>query len=279
MNTVLLEKHAGYAILTLNRPAQKNALSRDLRAAFVAALDDCCADPDVRVLIITGAGDAFCAGFDLKELGSGNSATAAEEVNNAMARAMEAFDGPIIGAVNGHAITGGFELALACDLLIASEHARFADTHARVGILPGWGLSQRLPRLIGLSRAREIAFTGLPVHARQALEWGLVNHVVPAEELLPRARAMAEAMCACVPEILRQYKAMIDHGYSMPLNEAMVWEEEQAIASARRASAALIESRRQDVIERGRREHGPREAGPRKAGPRDTPSSEQEISP
>lgn len=279
MNTVLLEKHAGYAILTLNRPAQKNALSRDLRAAFVAALDDCCADPDVRVLIITGAGDAFCAGFDLKELGSGNSATAAEEVNNAMARAMEAFDGPIIGAVNGHAITGGFELALACDLLIASEHARFADTHARVGILPGWGLSQRLPRLIGLSRAREIAFTGLPVHARQAREWGLVNHVVPAEELLPRARAMAEAMCACVPEILRQYKAMIDHGYSMPLNEAMVWEEEQAIASARRASAALIESRRQDVIERGRREHGPREAGPRKAGPRDTPSSEQEISP
>lgn len=279
MNTVLLEKHAGYAILTLNRPAQKNALSRDLRAAFVAALDDCCADPDVRVLIITGAGDAFCAGFDLKELGSGNSATAAEEVNNAMARAMEAFDGPIIGAVNGHAITGGFELALACDLLIASEHARFADTHARVGILPGWGLSQRLPRLIGLSRAREIAFTGLPVHAQQAREWGLVNHVVPAEELLPRARAMAEAMCACVPEILRQYKAMIDHGYSMPLNEAMVWEEEQAIASARRASAALIESRRQDVIERGRREHGPREAGPRKAGPRDTPSSEQEISP
>lgn len=254
MSTVLLEKHAGYAILTLNRPAQKNALSRELRAAFVAALENCCGDDAVRVLIITGAGDAFCAGFDLKELGSGHSANAAEEVNNAMARAMEAFDGPIIGAINGHAITGGFELALACDILIASQNARFADTHARVGILPGWGLSQRLPRLVGLSRAREIAFTGLPVYAQQAREWGLVNHVVPAAELLPRAKAMAEAMCACVPEILRQYKAMIDRGYSMPLNEALAWEEEQAIASARRASAALIESRRQGVIERGRRE-------------------------
>lgn len=254
MSTVLLEKHAGYAILTLNRPAQKNALSRELRADFVAALENCCGDDAVRVLIITGAGDAFCAGFDLKELGSGHSANAAEEVNNAMARAMEAFDGPIIGAINGHAITGGFELALACDILIASQNARFADTHARVGILPGWGLSQRLPRLVGLSRAREIAFTGLPVYAQQAREWGLVNHVVPAAELLPRAKAMAEAMCACVPEILRQYKAMIDRGYSMPLNEALAWEEEQAIASARRASAALIESRRQGVIERGRRE-------------------------
>lgn len=254
MSTVLLEKHAGYAILTLNRPAQKNALSRELRAAFVAALENCCGDDAVRVLIITGAGDAFCAGFDLKELGSGHSSNAAEEVNNAMARAMEAFDGPIIGAINGHAITGGFELALACDILLASENARFADTHARVGILPGWGLSQRLPRLVGLSRAREIAFTGLPVYAQQAREWGLVNHVVPADELLPRAKAMAEAMCACVPEILRQYKAMIDSGYSMPLKEALAWEEEQAIASARRASAALIESRRQGVIERGRRE-------------------------
>lgn len=254
MSTVILEKHPGYALLTLNRPAHKNALSRELRAAFVAALEDCCRDEAVRVLIITGAGDAFCAGFDLKELGSGDSANAAEEVNNAMARAMEAFDGPIIGAINGHAITGGFELALACDILIASENARFADTHARVGILPGWGLSQRLPRLVGLSRAREIAFTGLPVSAQQAREWGLVNHVLPADELLPRARAMADAMCACVPEILRQYKAMIDRGYSMPLNEALAWEEEQAIASARRASAELIESRRQGVIERGRRE-------------------------
>ena len=204
--------------------------------------------------MLTGNGRAFCAGFDLKELGSGNSANAAEETNNAVAEAMAAFDGPIIGAINGHCITGGFEMALACDVLLASENARFADTHARVGILPGWGLSQRLPRLIGLSRAKEISFTGMPVFARQAYEWGLVNHVVPAEELLPRAEAMAQEMCACVPEILLQYRAQIDQGYCMPLDEALAWEEERAIESARRMSAAHIESRRQGVLDKGRSE-------------------------
>ena len=126
-----------------------------------------------------------------------------------MARAMSAFDGPIIGAINGHCITGGFEMALACDILIASENARFADTHARVGMLPGWGLSQKLPRLIGLSRAREMAFTGAPIFARQAYEWGLVNHVVAADELLPRAIKMAQDICACVPQVLQHYRAMI----------------------------------------------------------------------
>jgi len=254
MKTVLLDKRAGFAIVTLNRPDQMNALSRELRREFVEVFAGLCADPDVRVVILTGAGRAFCAGFDLKELGSGHSANAAEEVQNELAWAMEAFEGPIIGAINGHAVTGGFEMALACDVLIASENARFADTHARVGILAGWGLSQKLPRMIGLSRAKEISFTGAPVFARQAYEWGLVNHVVPPDELLPRAIRMAEDMCACVPEVLRQYKRLIDDGYSMPYKEALAWETRQAIASARQAAAQLIESRRQGVLERGRSE-------------------------
>ena len=193
MNTVLLEKRDGYAIVTLNRPEQMNALSRELRRDFVAVFGDICADASIRVVILTGAGAAFCAGFDLKELGSGNSENAAEEVGNELAEAMEAFDGPIIGAINGHAVTGGFEMALACDVLIASENARFADTHARVGILAGWGLSQKLPRMIGLSRAKEISFTGAPVFARQACEWGLVNHVVPAGALTRRNRLIVDA--------------------------------------------------------------------------------------
>ncbi len=167
MSLVLLEKRDGYAFVTLNRPDEMNALSRELRRQFVAAFEDCRTDDNVRVIILTGNGRAFCAGFDLKELGSNNSDNAANEVNNALAWAMAAFEGPIIGAINGHAITGGFEMALACDVLIASENARFADTHARVGILPGWGLSQKLPRLIGLSRAKEISFTGAPVFAQQ----------------------------------------------------------------------------------------------------------------
>jgi len=254
MNTVLLEKHPGFAIVTLNRPQAMNALSRELRQDFVEVFTACTGDPDVRVIILTGAGKAFCAGFDLKELGSGGAANTAEEADNAVARAMAAFDRPIIGAINGHCITGGFEMALACDILIASEQARFADTHARVGMLPGWGLSQKLPRLIGLSRAREMAFTGAPVFATQAYEWGLVNHVVAADDLLPRAIKMAQDICACVPQVLRHYRAMINDGYSMPLHDALEWEEARAMWWARQSLAETIEGRRADVLRKGRSE-------------------------
>ena len=222
MNKVLLEKCEGYAIVTLNRPDEMNALSRELRSDFVAVFDNCADDDNIRVIILTGNGRAFCAGFDLKELASTTEPDASQEADNIIARAMERFEGPIIGAINGHAITGGFEMALACDILIASENARFADTHARVGMLPGWGLSQKLPRMIGLSRAKEISFTGAPVFAQQAYEWGLVNHVLEQHELLPRAIEMAENMCACVPHVLKQYKPLIDQGYAMPYNEALV---------------------------------------------------------
>jgi enoyl-CoA hydratase len=254
MNTVLLEKRPGFAIVTLNRPEAMNALSRELRKDFVQVFKVCAEDPDIRVVILTGSGRAFCAGFDLKELGSQDAVTAAEEADNVVARAMAAFNGPIIGAVNGHCITGGFEMALACDILIASENARFADTHARVGMLPGWGLSQKLPRLIGLSRAREMAFTGAPILALQAYEWGLVNHVVAADELLPRAIKMAEDICACVPQVLQHYRAMITDGYSMPLNDALEWEEARAIWWAKQASGDMIEARRAGVLSKGRSE-------------------------
>tara|TARA_R110002049_G_scaffold12576_8_gene56174 strand:- start:7127 stop:7897 length:771 start_codon:yes stop_codon:yes gene_type:complete len=254
MSTVLLEKYEGYAIVTLNRPDAMNALSRELRRDFVAAFTACTEDPDIRVVILTGNGKAFCAGFDLKELGSSTAQNSAEEADNVVARAMEAFDGPIIGAINGHCITGGFEMALACDMLIAAESARFADTHARVGMLPGWGLSQKLPRLIGLARAREIAFTGAPVFAQQAYEWGLVNHVVADAELLPRATKMAQDICGCVPAVLSEYQNLIKDGYSMPLDEALQWEEKCAIQWAKQASASAIEQRREGVLAKGRSE-------------------------
>jgi enoyl-CoA hydratase len=253
MDKVLLDKRDGFAIVTLNRPDEMNALSRELRRDFVEVFSDCTRDPAMQVIILTGEGRAFCAGFDLKELGDSDT-DAAGEADNAIARAMEAFEGPIIGAINGHAVTGGFEMALACDILIAADTARFADTHARVGILPGWGLSQKLPRLIGLSRAKEVAFTGKPVFAGQAYEWGLVNHVVPEAELLPRAIEMAEAICGCVPGMAPKYKRLIDEGYTLPYDRALAWEEEQAIASAREAAASAIAARRDDVLARGRSE-------------------------
>ncbi len=253
MNKVLLEKRDGYAVITLNRPDEMNALSRELREDFIEAMQTCCDDPSLQVLIITGNGRAFCAGFDLKELAASDQ-NPDEEADNAMARAMEAFPGPIIGAINGHAVTGGFELALACDILIASEDARFADTHARVGILPGWGLSQKLPRLIGLSRAREVSFTGAPVFAQQAYDWGLVNHVVGRDELLPKAMELAETMCKSAPGMLPRYKALIDKGYSMPYQDALEWEEQQAIESAKQVMASTIAQRREGVMSQGRSE-------------------------
>lgn len=253
MNTAVLEKHAEFAIITLNRPENMNALSRELRRDLTEAFVSCEADENTRVVILTGKGKAFCAGLDLKEL-STQTSDASQEIGNEVMRAMSAFQGPIIAAVNGHAVTGGFELALACDILIASENARFADTHARVGLLPGWGLSQKLPRMIGLSRAKEISFTGTPVFAQQALDWGLVNHVVSAEELLPRAIRMAEEMCNCVPHILKQYKPLIDEGYSMPLNEALAWEEAQSITSAKQVFSDAIGERRTAIMAQGRRE-------------------------
>ncbi|MFK7977521.1 MAG: enoyl-CoA hydratase [Halioglobus sp.] len=255
MNKVMLEKRDGYALVTLNRPDEMNALSRELRDDFVAAFEQCTGDESIRVVILTGNGKAFCAGFDLKELATADG-DASSEADNTVARAMEAFDGPIIGAINGHAVTGGFEMALACDVLIASDKARFADTHARVGILPGWGLSQKLPRMIGLSRAKEISFTGAPVFAQQAYDWGIVNHVVPPEELLPLAEKMATDMCACVPHVLKQYKPLIEDGYSMPYCDALAWEEERAIASGKEAMASMIAGRREAVMAKGREEKG-----------------------
>ena len=146
-------------------------------------------------------------------------------------------------------------MALACDILIASEQARFADTHARVGMLPGWGLSQKLPRLIGLSRAREIAFTGAPIFAQQACEWGLVNRVVPQDDLLPAAMRIAEDICTSVPQVLEQYQALIAEGYTMPFEDALAMEHKRAMSWAKQASAKAIEERRQDVLLKGRSEN------------------------
>jgi enoyl-CoA hydratase len=248
---VIVEKKSGYALLTLNRPEAKNALSRELRAAFVAAFEDFQNDDSINVVIVTGNGNAFCAGFDLKELAD-SQGNAAEEADNAMARAIAAFDGPIIAAVNGYAITGGFELVLACDVIVASSEARFADTHARVGILPGWGLSQKLPRMIGLSRAKQISLTGNTIDAQRACEWGLVNEVLAPADLLPHCEQLAQDMNSCVMPVLKQYKQMIEDGFSMPLVDALEFEETKAIESAKLASAAMITARKDKVIARGR---------------------------
>jgi enoyl-CoA hydratase len=249
-----VERDAGVITLTLNRPDAMNALSRALRSEIAAAFRAFAGDPDVGAVIVTGAGRAFCAGLDLKELGGeiGGGTTDALREESDLIAAIAACPVPVIGAVNGFAITGGFELALACDLLLASTEARFADTHARVGIVPGWGLSQRLPRLIGIGRAKELSFTGNFLDAERALAWGLVNRVVAPDALLPACRALARDMLSCDRATLLAVKRVYDEGYATTLGEGLRLEARTSVQHARSVRPEHVAARRGGVLERGR---------------------------
>ncbi len=258
---ILLEKRGPIAIVTLNRPAAMNALNKALRTAIATTFDDLEADPAIRVAILTGAGKAFCAGLDLKELGSDaslvggdGSRSGATEKGANPAASIGRFSGPVIGAINGVAITGGFELAIACDVLICSSNARFADTHARVGILPGWGLSQKLSRTIGLYRAKELSLTGNFLSADQAADWGLVNRVVAPEALLDVSLAMANDMLGLVPDTLIAYKKLIDDGYEASFGEAMQIEHRTFLQGNTHVKASDVEARREAIRQRGQQQ-------------------------
>jgi enoyl-CoA hydratase len=203
---VLVEVHDHIARLTLNRPEARNALSPELVVRLQQACVDCDADDDVSVMVLTGADPAFCGGIDLKRLAAGTSRADGLIGNGPFPPHRT----PIIGAINGVAVTGGLELALACDFLIASERARFADTHARVGVMPGWGLTVELPRAIGLRRARQMSLTGNYIGASIALAWGLVNEVVPHEQLLDRAHAVAGDIASIRAESAQELRALYD---------------------------------------------------------------------
>jgi enoyl-CoA hydratase len=248
---LLVEKDDGVATITLNRPEAMNALNAALREAVAECFTELQAEEAIRAAILTGAGRAFCAGFDLKELASGGVSDGTVGTANEVTDAMAAFDGPIIAAVNGPAVTGGFELALACDLIIASTAAKFADTHVRVGILPGWGLSQKLPRIIGIGRAKELSLTGNYLMAEKAEAWGLVNSVVPPEELLPACRALAADMASCDSRTLFALKRLIDTGYAMTFGDALAYESKRAIESAQAMAADVIAARREAIRKRG----------------------------
>ncbi|MEQ9506931.1 MAG: enoyl-CoA hydratase [Hyphomonas sp.] len=255
---VLVERDGAVALVTLNRPDALNALNRALRAEIVNVFTGLRDDPDVRAVVLTGSGRAFTAGIDLKEAGQTGFALGADEDSKAinMAAALEAYPWPIIGAINGFAITGGFELALMCDVLLASEHAKFADTHARVGIVPGWGLSQKLSRLIGISRAKELSFTGNFLDAETAERWGLVNRVYPSHELVPAALKLAQEMTGTQPVLLKKYKALIDDGFGMTFAAAMKEEVKRSIEHSASVSAESVEEARKQVTARGRDQQG-----------------------
>ncbi|MGH9274124.1 MAG: enoyl-CoA hydratase [Acidimicrobiales bacterium] len=254
---VLVEVADAVATVTLNRPDARNALNRELRKALPTTLLELDERDDVAAIVLTGADPAFCAGLDLKELAAGGDALRETGATGGAERHQRGpfpdMATPVIGAVNGVAITGGFELALACDYLIASERARFADTHARVGIMPGWGLTVLLPEAIGVRRAKEMSTTGNFLDAETALTWGLVNHVVPHDELLPVARQLAADIATIDRVAVRRMLRTYDDGALR--DGAGAWELEAEVAAQWQGEGldpAALEKRRQAVIARGR---------------------------
>lgn len=249
LSVLLFEKSDGIATLTFNRPEKRNALSLELRTLFQEAIHDIRDDPDIGVVILTGVGKAFTAGMDLKEMGDPDFREDPNIKDPAML--LRSLKQPVIAAVNGLAVTGGLEISVSCDLILATPETQFADTHAQVGIVPAWGLSQRLSRTIGIFRAKELSLTGNYMSAQQAYEWGLVNRVVAAEELMPTAISLARDMLSCVPAAMFQYKRMIDGGYDLPLKEAMEFELEMS-RQHQSPSANDVAKRRKTVQNRGK---------------------------
>jgi enoyl-CoA hydratase len=254
---VLLDVSERIATITINRPEARNALSSEVLRLLPEKMLEAEGNPDVDVLILTGTDPAFTAGLDLKELGSsggnlGGGSGADGGLNRFGGRGpFPPLTKPLIGAVNGVAITGGFELALNCDFLVASERAKFGDTHSRVGVMPGWGLTVLLPQAIGVRRAREMSFTGNFMLADEALHFGLVNHVVPHEELIPFTRQLAKDIIGNDQPGVRQIRAT----YAAITAEVPGWEIESKDSRAWQKAQfdpAKVAERRAAIQARGR---------------------------
>src|SRR5882757_3421638 len=244
-DVLLIDTRDRVRTLTLNRPQARNALSSALRTQFFGALRDAEADDSVDVVILTGADPVFCAGLDLKELGDSSQLPDISPQWPPMTK-------PVIGAINGAAVTGGLELALYCDILIASEQARFADTHARVGLLPTWGLSVRLPQKVGVGLARRMSLTGDYLSAADALRAGLVTEVVPHEDLLPTAQRVAASIVGNNQKAVRALLASY-HRIDAAQTDAGLWIE--AMSAKQWMSTATgddIAANRDAVLQRGR---------------------------
>jgi enoyl-CoA hydratase len=256
---VLVDVQDRIATVTLNRPEARNALSRQLSFALWDALIAAGDDRDVDAVILTGTDPAFCAGIDLKEVSGEVPPTATprpagqgpERASNGLYRFVPVISKPILGAINGVAVTGGLEVALQCTFLVASERARFGETHGRIGIMPGGGATVLLAQTIGLRRAIEMSLTGNFLSAEEALRLGLVNHVVPHEDLLPFARRLAADIVSndqgSVSRLLQHYRqlantATLDEAHRLEGYMAETWEPGTSHVAARRA----------DVTARGR---------------------------
>jgi enoyl-CoA hydratase len=249
--TIILEKKERIATITLNRPPM-NPLNRRMYEEIGQVAEKLNADPEVKVVIVTGAGEkTFAAGLDVKEV-EGKSPTDMKDFqvfSRDAAAKVAAIEKPVIAAINGLCLGGGLELALCCDLRIASEGTRFGQPEVTLGIIPGGGATQRLPRLIGAARAKELLFTGAIIDAQTALGMGLVNKIAPADKLMKEAMAMATTIAAMPAVALKMIKHAVDHGINMDLNSALAFEGESFMLSytsedGREGLRAFVEKRK-----------------------------------
>ncbi|MGW5715213.1 enoyl-CoA hydratase [Amycolatopsis sp. NPDC003865] len=222
--------------LTLDRPESRNALTIAMRRGLIAAVQAADADPDTRVIVLTGADPAFSAGVDLEE-----ALRASRGARTDPAEVVRAARTPVLGVINGPCYTGALELALSCDFLIASERARFADTHAALGLVAGWGMSALLPRAVGVRLARQMMLTGEPIEAGQALRTGLVNEVVPHYRLAERARQVAAGIVGARPEAVAETLELLAGGDGATTAHALALE---SVAKLRRQTDVAEVTRR-----------------------------------
>ena len=209
-------------VVTIDRPEVKNALSLAMRQQIEVLAGEVDDDDAIDVVVLTAVDPVFSAGADIKEIAALGSSLPPTNPG----RALRSVGKPVIAAVNGACVTGGLELALSCDMVVASDRARFADTHANLGVLPRWGLSALLPRAVGVARAKEMTATGAFVDAAEAERIGLVNHVVPHGELMTRVQELAQAMVASDPAAVQASFALYDDGRGLELGEALALEAE-----------------------------------------------------
>lgn len=219
----------GVAGLMLNRPDARNALTPALLTDLGDALEQLSADKSVAVIVLAGAGRAFCAGVDLKSLQGGGAAAGdvGAGLNHAARRVtarLRTSPQAVIAKVHGACFTGGLEIALACDLLVAAEDAKFGDTHAKLGLRPTWGMTQRLPRAVGMARAKQIAFTARTFSGAEAAAWGLAIAAVPPTELDAHVDALAREIAANSPGSIAAYKDMFAAAERLGLDEGLTYE-------------------------------------------------------
>lgn len=232
---LIVSDHGAIRFLILNNPSKRNALNEEIRRGLADQCADASRRPTVRVVILTGTGGAFSSGFDLAEITQPGGPAV---VRPNPAEAVRGVGKPVIAVVDGPCFTGGLEVALSAGFILASDRARFADTHARFGILPAWGMSALLPRAIGVRRARQLSLTGAPIDAATALTWGLVNEVMSPDRLLSRSIEIAEAIISGDARSQRTQFALLADAESRLIDDAFRAERTAADASPRERDEA-----------------------------------------